>query len=104
MSTSYYQVVGSKPWMIDHPHGDTFSYRPGQIFEASPLLPSVQRGMRTNSLRELSSREARGLRNAEMVNHQLKSGTHKSQVTPKLAEPPRPPEPILKKAGKAENK
>lgn len=111
MSTSYYQVVGNKPWMIDHPRGDSVSYRPGQIFEESPLVRSVQRGLRTNALRELSKREAAGLRNAELVNLQLKMGTHKSQNKPVKSsasapvEPPKPPEPILKKqSGKAESK
>lgn len=112
MSTSYYQVVGRSTWTIDHPAGDSIAYRPGQIFEASPLAPSVQRGLRVNSLRELSPREATALRNAEIVTLKVRAEAAAkleaakaapalpgaTAVVAKPSEPPRPPEPILKKS------
>lgn len=67
MRRDYFQVVGSGTWCIDHPNGDAKAYRPGQIFEASPLNPSVDRGLRTNRLRVLSAREQKGLKNALAV-------------------------------------
>jgi hypothetical protein len=49
--------------MIDHPaSNDSKSYRPGTIFEESPLNASVVRGLRAKRLREVSGREASSLR------------------------------------------
>lgn len=73
MST-FYQVVGARPCMIDHPTGDSVSYRPGQIFEASPTLASVQRALRVRAVRELSPREVGALRAQQAMQVKLKAG------------------------------
>lgn len=62
MKREYFQVVGRGPWNIDHPNGKAVAYRPGQIFEESPLNKSVARGLRTKRLRKLSGREAEALK------------------------------------------
>lgn len=63
MRRNFYQVVGRGALAVDHPTtGDCKSYRPGAIFEESPLNPSVVRAIRTKRVRTLSAREATSLR------------------------------------------
>jgi len=59
---SYYQVVGSGPWTIDYPHGDTKAHLPGDVFEARPENASVERGLRMGRLRMMDPREVAALR------------------------------------------
>jgi len=63
MRRNFYQVVGRGALAIDHPAtGDCKSYRPGTIFEESPLNASVVRAVRTKRVRLLTLREADSLR------------------------------------------
>jgi hypothetical protein len=62
MRREYFQVVGRGPLNIDHPSGKAVAYRPGQIFEESPLNKSVARGLRIKRLRKLAAREADGIK------------------------------------------
>lgn len=79
MKRSYFQVTGRGSWCIDHPNGDSVAYRPGDVFEESPLNRSVQRGIRTKRIRELSIREAR---------HRRMMATKPKAVKPKAGPPP----------------
>lgn len=89
MRREYFQVVGRNPWNIDHPTGMAVAYRPGQIFEESPLNKSVARGVRTKRLRKLSAREAGSIKAMLAVQ---RAGA----VTPK----PGPPKPSRTKTAK----
>jgi hypothetical protein len=62
MRREYFQVVGRGPLNVDHPNGNAVAYRPGQIFEESPLNRSVARGVRISRLRKLSPREATAIK------------------------------------------
>jgi hypothetical protein len=62
MKREFFQVVGRGPLNIDHPNGKAVAYRPGQLFEESPLNKSVARGLRAKRLRKLSQREADSLK------------------------------------------
>ena len=59
---SFYQVVGSGPWMIDYPTGNSISHRPGNIIEARATNSGVVRGLRKKRLRELTEREQGALK------------------------------------------
>lgn len=83
MRRDYYQVVGRGPWNIDHPNGKAIAYRPGNIFEESPLNRSVVRGLRTARLRKMSEREGAALK-------ALAASKRAGPVTP-TPTPPKPP-------------
>lgn len=80
MRAEFYQVIGSGPWMVDHPNGDAISHRPGEIFEARPTNKSVIRGLRAKRLRQLNTRESDARRAAKAV----------VAVTPKAGPPQQP--------------
>jgi hypothetical protein len=78
MSTTYYQVVGRSPCMIDYPTGDAIAHRPGAVFEADATNGSVLRAVRAGRLREMSNREATALRNVEIVAAKTKAAALKN--------------------------
>ena len=88
MSTTYYQVVGRNPCMIDYPTGDSIAHRPGAVFEADATNGSVERAMRAGRLREMSEREAKALRNVEAVAVKLRMGAKPAPVEPAKAADP----------------
>ncbi len=67
MKRSFFQVVGRGSLCIDSAGGKSVAYRPGDVFEESPLNKSVARGLRVKRLRELDAREVRALRMAAEV-------------------------------------
>ena len=95
MRRNFYQVTGRSALTVDHPAtSDTKSYRPGAIFEESPLNPSVVRAMRTNGVRMLTAREAKSLRAMQQAKRaQIKKGPPPASV--KTRAPVAAPTPIV---------
>ena len=102
MRREYFQVVGRGPMTIDHPNGQAIAYRPGQIFEESPLNRSVARGVRISRLRKLSEREATAIKAMHAAKRAgpvtPKAGLPKSAA--KLATAPAP-KPVTPSSGAA---
>jgi len=92
MRRNFYQVVGRGALAVDHPTtGDCKSYRPGTIFEESPLNPCVVRAVRTKRVRLLTAREADSLRAMQAAKRaQVVKGPPPKTVKTKTAVAPDP--------------
>jgi len=83
MKRTFYQVVGTGSLSIDHPaKNDTKAYRPGAIFEESPLNKSVVRAIRAKRVRELSQREVDSLRAMQAAKRQQSMKAGQAPVKP----------------------